>query len=89
MERTVPFGLYCYAITVAWYALHGHHPADAAEHRERAPWYTTMADPSLSDMVAKHRRVIIASRFTPISPDRLMDEENRAVQQAWAAANAA
>ncbi|MEU9206762.1 hypothetical protein AB0D27_02085 [Streptomyces sp. NPDC048415] len=27
VERTVPFGLYGYTITVAWYALHGHHPA--------------------------------------------------------------
>ncbi|MEF9907138.1 IS701 family transposase [Streptomyces sp. P9-A2] len=38
VERTVPFGLYCYTITVVWYTLHGHHPADAAQHRERAPW---------------------------------------------------
>jgi hypothetical protein len=30
VERTVPFGLYCYTITVIWYALHGHHSADAA-----------------------------------------------------------
>ncbi|GHI10069.1 hypothetical protein [Streptomyces cellostaticus] len=28
---------------MVWYTLHGHHPADAAEHRERAPWYTTKA----------------------------------------------
>ncbi|MFE7529659.1 transposase [Kitasatospora sp. NPDC057542] len=89
VERTVPFSLYCYTITVVWYALHGHHPADAAEHRERAPWYTTKADPSLSDMVAKLRRVIIAARFTPNSPGRPTDEEIHAVQQAWAAASAA
>ncbi|WP_327241078.1 IS701 family transposase [Streptomyces sp. NBC_01320] len=56
VERTVPFGLYCYTITVAWYALHGHHPRDVAERRERAPWYTTKAEPALSDMVAKLRR---------------------------------
>jgi hypothetical protein len=41
VERTVPFGLYCYTVPVIWYALHGHHPGDAADHRERAPWYTT------------------------------------------------
>jgi hypothetical protein len=35
-RRTVPFGLYCYSITVIWYALHGHHPADAADRREQA-----------------------------------------------------
>ncbi|MFJ3235706.1 transposase [Streptomyces sp. NPDC086787] len=86
VERTVPFGLYCYTITVVWYALHGHHPADAAEHRERAPWYTTKAEPSLSDMVAKLRRVIIAARFLPTSPGQPTDHEIRAVQQAWATA---
>jgi SRSO17 transposase len=89
VERTVPFGLYCYTITVAWYALHGHHPRDVAERRERAPWYTTKAEPALSDMVAKLRRVIIAARFTPTRPGRPTDEEIRAVQQAWAAAGAA
>jgi SRSO17 transposase len=89
VERTVPFALYCYTITVLWYALHGHHPADAADRRERAPWYTTKAEPSLSDMVAKLRRVVIATRFTPIHPGRPTDEEIRAVQQAWAAASTA
>ncbi|MFJ3310526.1 hypothetical protein ACIPSA_47700 [Streptomyces sp. NPDC086549] len=89
VERTVPFGLYCYTITVVWCTLHGHHPADGAARREKAPWYTTKAEPSLFDMVAKLRRVIIAVRFTPISPGRPTDEEIRAVQQAWAAASAA
>ncbi|WP_327243471.1 IS701 family transposase [Streptomyces sp. NBC_01320] len=89
VERTVPFGLYCYTITVAWYALHGHHPRDVVERRERAPWYTTKAEPALSDMAAKLRRVIIAARFTPTRPGRPTDEEIRAVQQAWAAAGAA
>ncbi|MFD4761414.1 hypothetical protein ACFWOJ_21805 [Streptomyces sp. NPDC058439] len=37
VARGVPFGLYCYTITVIWYALHGHHPADVAERRECAP----------------------------------------------------
>jgi hypothetical protein len=82
VERTVPFGLYCYTITVAWYALHGHHPADAAERRERAPWYTSKADPSLSDMIAKLRRTIIAARFLPTSPGQPTDQEIHAVQQA-------
>ena len=38
VERTVPFALYCYTITVVWYTLHGHQPGDVAEYRERAPW---------------------------------------------------
>ncbi|MFE7330091.1 hypothetical protein ACFU8W_35035 [Streptomyces sp. NPDC057565] len=87
VERTVPFGLYCYTITVVWYALHGHHPSDAADHRERAPWYTTKTDPSLSDMVAKLRRTIIAARFLPNRPGQPTDQEIRAVQQAWTAAS--
>lgn len=87
VERTVPFGLYCYTITVAWYALHGHHPSDAADRRERAPWYTTKTDPSVSDMAAKLRRTIIAARFLPTRSGRPTDQEIRAVQQAWAAAS--
>ncbi|MET8538007.1 transposase [Streptomyces sp. NPDC005065] len=87
VERTAPFTLYCYTITVAWYALHGHQPSDVAEHRERAPWYTTKTDPSLSDMVAKLRRVIIAARFMPTRPGQPTEQEIRAVQQAWAAAS--
>ncbi|MEV0785466.1 transposase [Streptomyces sp. NPDC050423] len=87
VERTVPFGLYCYTITVAWYALHGHQPGDVTERRERAPWYTTKTDPSLSDMVAKLRRVIIAARFMPTRPGQPTEQEIRTVQQAWAAAS--
>jgi SRSO17 transposase len=87
VERTVPFALYCYTITVAWYALHGHHRDDVAEHRERAPWYTTKTDPSLADMVAKLRRVIIAARFMPTRPGQPTEQEIRTVQHAWAAAS--
>lgn len=87
VERTVLFGLYCYTITVIWYVLHGHHPADAADHRERAPWYTTKTDPSLSDMAAKLRRTIIAARFLPTHPGQPTHAEIRAVQQAWATAS--
>ncbi|MFI6358243.1 hypothetical protein ACIBJF_37780 [Streptomyces sp. NPDC050743] len=55
------------SITVVWCAVHGHHPSDAAVHRARAPWYTTKTDPSLADMLAKLRRVIIAARFLPVT----------------------
>jgi hypothetical protein len=55
---------------VLWYTLHGHHPADAADRREAAPRYTTKTEPSLSGMLAKLRRVIIAARFLPTSPGR-------------------
>ncbi|WP_438289547.1 IS701 family transposase [Streptomyces sp. HUAS TT7] len=68
VERTVPFGLYCYTITVLWYTRYGHHPNDAAEHRARTPWYATKTTPAFSDMVAKLRRVMIAARFMPMTP---------------------
>jgi hypothetical protein len=84
VRRTVPFGLYCYSITVLWYALHGHHPADVADRREQAPWYVTKTEPAFSDMIAKLRRVIIAARFLPAAARHPTNVEIRAVQQAWA-----
>jgi hypothetical protein len=87
VERTVPFGLYSYTITVVWYALHGHHPSDAADRRERAPWYTTKTDPSVSDMTAKLRRTIITARFPPTRPGQPTEQEIRAAQHAWASAS--
>jgi hypothetical protein len=86
VRRTVPFGLYCYSITVIWYTLHGHHPGDAAEHRAARPWYTSKTDPAFSDMLAKLRRVIIATRFTPNDQVAPTAAEIRAVQRAWAQA---
>jgi len=86
VERTTPFALYCYTIVVLWYATHGHHPADAAERRERQPWYTTKAEPAFADMTAKLRRTIIAARFSPIHAGQPTDSEIRAVQHAWAQA---
>lgn len=40
-QRTVPFGLLAYTVTLTWYALTGHRPTDTEEHRLRARWYTT------------------------------------------------
>ncbi|MBS2531613.1 transposase [Catenulispora sp. NF23] len=86
VRRTVPFGLYCYSITVVWYALHGHHRNDAADHRAARPWYTAKTDPAFSDMLAKLRRVIIAARFMANDQVRPTDAEIRAVQHARAQA---
>ncbi|WP_406505459.1 hypothetical protein [Streptomyces sp. NBC_00212] len=87
VERTGSFGLYCYTITVIWYALHGHHPSAAADRREHAPRSTTKAEPSLSDMAAKLRRVITAACFPPNRPGRPTDQEIGAVQHARAVAS--
>jgi hypothetical protein len=53
------------SLTIVWYALHGHHPDDVAEHRARAPWYQTKTNPSFADMLAKLRRTIIAAQYHP------------------------
>ncbi|MBV9162077.1 MAG: hypothetical protein JO281_11120 [Pseudonocardiales bacterium] len=53
-----------------WYTTAGHHPDDVAEHRDRAPWYTTKTQPSTADMIAKLRRVLVAARFPTSHPDR-------------------
>jgi hypothetical protein len=83
VERTVPFQLACQAVTACWYATAGHDPADVAEHRARAPWYTTKAQPSTADMAAKLRRVIIAARFEASRPDQPTPEEIRVLRLAW------
>jgi hypothetical protein len=86
VHRTVPFGLVCLGLVTVWYAVAGHAPADAAEHRSRARWYTTKTEPSFEDMTVKLRRVIIAARFRPQGPYQASPEETRAVLLAWAAA---
>jgi len=70
VHRTIPFTPACQSLAVLWYATAGHHPADVDEHRARAPWYRTKAEPSTADMIAKLRRVLIArntGHFTPPS----------------------
>ncbi|GAX58266.1 hypothetical protein AQJ27_46760 [Streptomyces olivochromogenes] len=44
-------------------------------------------EPSLSDMLAKLRRVVIAARFLPNAAGQPRDAEIRAVHEAWAAAS--
>lgn len=86
VERTVPIQFLAMNITIVWYAVHGHHPDVVAEHRERAPWYLTKTTPSFADMLAKLRRVILASQFHPGQGRTPTTREITQVQQAWAAA---
>jgi hypothetical protein len=88
VERTVPFGLFCYSILTIWYALHGHDHTDAAQRRAAAPWYTTKTEPSTLDMLTKLRRLIITARFLPSSPRPATTQEILEVQHAWALAAA-
>jgi len=83
VERAIPFQLACQAIAVTWYATAGHHPADVEEHRARAPWYITKAQPSTADMAAKLRRVLIAARFQVSRPDQPTPEEINVIRLAW------
>jgi DDE superfamily endonuclease len=83
VERTIPFQLACQAIATTWYATAGHHPADVADHRARAPWYTTKSQPSTADMLGKLRRVLIAARFRASRRDLPTCEEIHAIRLAW------
>lgn len=86
VERTAPFQFQCMTLTIIWYALHGHHPDVVAEHRARAPWYLSKANPSTADMLAKLRRVIIAAQYQPGRSETPTPAEITQVQHAWAAA---
>jgi hypothetical protein len=66
VERTVPFGLAVYTITVLWYALHADHQADLDERRATAPWLTTKTTVSFEDMHTALRREILGHRFTSV-----------------------
>ena len=86
VQRTVPFQFLAMSLTIIWYALSGHHPDDVKERRERHPWYLTKTTPSFADMLAKLRRVIIASQFHPERGCAPTPREITSVQQAWASA---
>jgi hypothetical protein len=88
VERTVPFGLFCYSLLIIWYTLHGHPSTDVAHRRASAPWYRSKAEPATLDMLTSLRRQIIAARFLPPSPRPATTEEILEVQQAWALAAA-
>jgi hypothetical protein len=85
VERTVPLGLICQTLATLWYATAGHDPSDAAEHRARAPWYTTKRHPSTADLAGKLRRVLIAARFTGTRPAEPTPAEIHAIRLAWEA----
>jgi hypothetical protein len=83
VRATVPFTLTCQSLAIVWYATAGHDPADVAEHRARAPWYVTKAEPSTADMTAKLRRVLIAAKFRLPRPGQLTPAEISALRLAW------
>ena len=88
VERTVPFGLIVGALAICWYASAGHHPDDVQTARELAPWYRDKAQPSVLDMLAKLRRVIIAAQFRTTDPPAPTPNEINVLRLAWADAAA-
>jgi|SRR5436309_3131983 len=84
VRRTVPFGLYTHSLTIVWYALHGHDPDLAADHRRRAPWYRTKTEPSYLDMIVKLRQTLTAARFLRGLPGQPTPEETLTALRAWA-----
>lgn len=83
VERTVPFGLTVGTLAVCWYATAGHHPHDVDTTRERAPWYRTKTQPSIHDMHAKLRQVIIAAQYRPADPRPPTPTEIDLLRLAW------
>ena len=83
VERTVPFGLVVNTLVVCWYATTGHDPDDVQAARALAPWYRQKAQPSVLDMFAKLRRVIIATQFRRADPEPVTPQEIRVIRLAW------
>lgn len=55
-RRTVPVGMYAYAIVILWYLNHGRPLMDITRARSIAPWYTHKATISFGDMLQAFRR---------------------------------
>ena len=72
-----------WSLAIIWYATAGHDPADVDEHRARAPWYATKAEPSTADMIAKLRRVLIAAKYRPSRAGQPTPAEISAIRLAW------
>lgn len=68
VERTVPFGLIVGTLAICWYATACHHPETCKPPANLAPWYRNKTQPSVLDMLAKLRRVIIATQFRQTDP---------------------
>jgi hypothetical protein len=66
VERTVPFGLAVYTITVIWYALHGRHQDDVEQRRVQSPWFTTKTTISFEDMLTALRHETTRHRINHV-----------------------
>jgi len=71
-------------VAICWYATAGYHPQDVQDARTQAPWYRDKAQPSVSDMLTKLRRVIITAQFQRTDPQPATPEEINTLRLAWA-----
>ena len=83
VERTVPFALAVNTVAICWYATAGYHPDDVQAVRTLAPWYRSKAHPSVLDMLAKLRRVIIAAQCRHEDPQPPSPQEITILRLAW------
>ncbi len=77
VERTVPFGLLCQSVAVAWYALNADPAADIDRRRREAPWYSQKRDPSMLDVLAALRRELIRAEFLAGATRRPLPQQIR------------
>ena len=83
VQRTVPFTLIVTSVAISWYALTGYQPDDVTAARDLAPWYRDKAQPSVADMIAKLRRVIIAAQYRQEQAQPLTPREISLLRLAW------
>jgi hypothetical protein len=83
VQRTVPFALVVNTLAICWYATAGHDPEDVEATRALAPWYRQKAQPSVLDMLAKLRRVIIAAQYRQEDPQPPTPQEITILRLAW------
>jgi hypothetical protein len=84
VSRTVPFEFIAMTVATCWCATTGRHPDDVAEIRTLAQCYQNKATPSVADMFAKLRRVLIATQFRPEHPRPATPAEINILRLAWA-----
>ena len=79
----VPLQFPAMSLTIAWYALHDHHPDIISEHRQHAPWYPTKTTPSFTDMLAPSPDESSSPpNITQAHTDNPQPQETNLVQQA-------
>ena len=79
----MPFTLIVTSVAISWYALTGYQPDDVTAARDLAPWYRDKAQPSVADMIAKLRRVIIAAQYRQEQAQPLTPREISLLRLAW------